>query len=92
MQYSVAVFDTAPTGHNFPFLSFPTVLAKALGTLSSLSSAGAQTDIDDGQSEEFARDMFASMRVVINEVNAQLEDPENATFVCGAVSHFLSLC
>jgi arsenite/tail-anchored protein-transporting ATPase len=85
MQFSVIVFDTAPTGHTLRFLSFPTVLEKALGKLSGLSGRfgpmmnqmmnmmGA-----GGEGGNPTEDMFAKleqMRSVITEVNLQFKDP-----------------
>lgn len=98
MEYSVIVFDTAPTGHTLRFLSFPTVLEKALGKLSTLSGRlgpmlNQMTSLMGGQGEQ-PEDMFAkleSMRAVITEVNTQFKDPEKTTFVCVCISEFLSL-
>lgn len=98
MQYSVIVFDTAPTGHTLRFLSFPTVLEKALGKISQLggrfgpmiqqmsSMMGAPAG---GQEDMFAK--LESMRAVITEVNTQFKDPEMTTFVAVCISEFLSL-
>ncbi|KAI5981059.1 anion-transporting ATPase [Pisolithus marmoratus] len=98
MQYSVIVFDTAPTGHTLRFLSFPTVLEKALSKLSSLSGQFGpmlrQMSSMMGGQQDSQEDMFAkleSMRAVINEVNAQFKDAEKTTFVCVCISEFLSL-
>lgn len=82
MEYSVIVFDTAPTGHTLRFLSFPTVLEKALGKLSTLSGQFGpmirQMSSMMGGQQDSQEDMFAkleSMRAVINEVNTQFKDP-----------------
>jgi len=98
MEFSVIVFDTAPTGHTLRFLSFPTVLEKALGKLSSLGSRFgpmiSQMSSMMGGDTGTQEDMFAkldAMRAVITEVNTQFKDPEKTTFVCVCISEFLSL-
>ena len=81
MEYSVIVFDTAPTGHTLRFLSFPSVLEKALAKLSGLGSRlgpmlsqmGAMMGQRPGQQD----DLFGkleSMREIITEVNKQFKD------------------
>lgn len=98
MEYSVIVFDTAPTGHTLRFLSFPSVLEKALVKFSTLGrSLGPmlgqfQSMLGGGANNQ--EDMFAkleSMREVITEVNTQFKDPEKTTFVCVCIAEFLSL-
>ena len=58
MQYSVIVFDTAPTGHTLRFLSFPSVLEKALAKLSTLSGKF-------GPMMQSVRGSFSSLACVI---------------------------
>ncbi|SNX85153.1 probable arsenite translocating ATPase (ASNA1) [Melanopsichium pennsylvanicum] len=100
MEYSIIVFDTAPTGHTLRFLSFPSVLEKALAKFSTLGrSLGPmlgqfQSMLGGGSSGANQEDMFAkleSMREVITEVNTQFKDPEKTTFVCVCIAEFLSL-
>jgi len=98
MEYSVIVFDTAPTGHTLRFLSFPSVLEKALGKISALGGRLGpmiqQVSNMMGGQAGAQEDMFAKlegMRAVITEVNTQFKDPEKTTFVCVCISEFLSL-
>ncbi|KAJ2763754.1 Golgi to ER traffic- protein [Coemansia nantahalensis] len=97
MEYSVIIFDTAPTGHTLRFLSFPTVLEKALAKVAQLSGRfGPMMQQMSGMMGVSANheDIFAkleSMRAVINEVNQQFQDPDKTTFVCVCISEFLSL-
>ncbi|CAK5280011.1 unnamed protein product [Mycena citricolor] len=86
MEYSVIVFDTAPTGHTLRFLSFPTVLEKALGKLSSLGSRFgpmiSQMSSMMGGEAGSQEDMFAKLESMREE---------KTTFVCVCISEFLSL-
>ncbi|KAJ3384877.1 Golgi to ER traffic- protein [Lobulomyces angularis] len=97
MDYSCIVFDTAPTGHTLRFLSFPTVLDKALAKLSQFGGKVApmlssMSGLMGGAPP--TEDMFQKlegMRETIQEVNKQFQDPSKTTFVCVCISEFLSL-
>lgn len=97
MDYSVIVFDTAPTGHTLRFLSFPTLLDKALGKLGSLGGRfGAMfSQISSMMGSPSSPDqMFAQINelsAVVKEVNRQFQDSSLTTFVCVCISEFLSL-
>lgn len=97
MEYSVCVFDTAPTGHTLRFLSFPTVLEKALTKISGLGSRfgpmfsqmSSIIGLNANQDEMFKK--LDQMRTTIIEVNNQFKDSELTTFVSVCISEFLSL-
>jgi len=80
MEYSVIIFDTAPTGHTLRFLSFPTVLEKALAKVSQLSSrfgpmmnqmSGLLGVQQGGTDELFSK--LESMRETVKLVNQQFQ-------------------
>ncbi|KAG4301468.1 hypothetical protein PCANB_002380 [Pneumocystis canis] len=97
MEYSVCVFDTAPTGHTLRFLSFPTVLEKALIKISGLGSRfgpmfsqmSSIIGLSSNQDEMFKK--LDQMRITITEVNNQFKDADLTTFVSVCISEFLSL-
>ncbi|KAK7204437.1 putative arsenite translocating ATPase ArsA [Myxozyma melibiosi] len=96
-DFEVIIFDTAPTGHTLRFLSFPTVLEKALAKVSELSGRfGPMLNGLLGQQGMSGPDgdMFAkleSMRQTITEVNEQFKNPDLTTFVAVCIPEFLSL-
>lgn len=97
MEYSVIVFDTAPTGHTLRFLSFPAIMEKALGKFSQLGGKfggmfqqiGAMMGMSMDQEAMFAK--INEMSQVVKEVNRQFQNPDMTTFVCVCISEFLSL-
>lgn len=100
MQYSVIVFDTAPTGHTLRFLSFPSLLEKALGKLGQLGTRfgslfqQVSAMMGGGPSGLSQDQLFSRMNElldVVKEVNRQFQNPDLTTFVCVCISEFLSL-
>ncbi|CAG8446097.1 3518_t:CDS:2 [Acaulospora colombiana] len=97
MEYSVIIFDTAPTGHTLRFLSFPGVLEKALEKISQLSGRfgpmfqqmSGMMGLNANQEDMFGK--LEGMRAIITEVNNQFKDPDKTTFICVCIPEFLSL-
>ncbi|KAL8172506.1 hypothetical protein V2J09_024310 [Rumex salicifolius] len=99
MDYSVIVFDTAPTGHTLRLLQFPSTLEKGLAKLMSVKNKfggllGQMTRLF-GVEDEFGEDAILGrlegMKDVIEKVNRQFKDPDMTTFVCVCIPEFLSL-
>lgn len=99
MDYSVIVFDTAPTGHTLRLLQFPSTLEKGLAKMMSLKNkfGGLLSQMTRlfGVDEEFGEDAILGrlegMKDVIEQVNKQFKDPDLTTFVCVCIPEFLSL-
>lgn len=99
MDYSVIVFDTAPTGHTLRLLQFPSTLEKGLGKMMALknrfggliSQVSRMFGVEDEFGEDAIMGKLEGIQDVIEQVNKQFRDPDLTTFICVCIPEFLSL-
>jgi len=100
MDFSVVVFDTAPTGHTLRFLSLPNSIEKGLTKLINLKNQFAPFISqfarlsglgENSASSEFISNQLDQMLPLIKEVRTQFRNPSETTFVCVCLPDFLSL-
>ncbi|KAH3762703.1 ATPase GET3 [Pelomyxa schiedti] len=101
MDYSVIVFDTAPTGHTLRFLSFPSVLQKGMGKILELKSkfSGIFSQVGTmfglggpgGFDLESLSKKLMETKSVVDEVSAQFKNPALTQFIPVMIPEFLSV-
>jgi arsenite-transporting ATPase len=99
MQFSVIIFDTAPTGHTLRLLSFPSVLDKGIGKIMQLKNkfSGIFNQVSgmfgagEGMNADDLTGKLEKTKAIIEEVNRQFQNSAMTTFVCVCIPEFLSL-
>ena len=99
MDYSVVVFDTAPTGHTLRLLQLPQVFDKALEKLtggggllgSLLGPLSMLTGGASGDPQNSLLSKVEELKRMVHRVKEQFTDTSLTTFVCVCIPEFLSL-
>ena len=103
MDYSVVVFDTAPTGHTLRLLAFPELVENGMSKLIRLKNSIApflnqmMSFFGVGGAsggmlapEDFTQAIETRLPIV-REITQQFKDPNQTTFVCVCIAEFLSM-
>lgn len=99
MNYDTIVFDTAPTGHTLRLLSFPKTMESAISKMLELKNRfqGMITNLTTMMGPQGAAgiesmiERLETLKGLIDQVHAQIRDPEKTTFVCVCIPEFLSI-
>jgi arsenite-transporting ATPase len=95
MDFSIIVFDTAPSGHTLRMLSLPKILEETLGKLNSIKdNFGMFNNIMQntmGNGFNQFMQMNEMLKKSIQKINEEFTNKEHTTFVTVCIQEFLSM-
>jgi len=95
MDYSLVIFDTAPTGHTLRMLNFPKVLEEAFGKLNSLKEKiGPMSGLlasSFGEGFKNLTEMMSVFQVQIEKIRNDFTNTSHTTFIAVCIPEFLSM-
>ncbi|OAF65584.1 hypothetical protein A3Q56_06665 [Intoshia linei] len=95
MNYSIVVFDTAPTGHTLRLLTLPSVMESTFTSIDSqiggiMGSLGGVIGVNSNIQNTLTN-KITNLLPNIRLVKSEFENADLTTFVCVCISEFLSL-
>ncbi|KAM7535377.1 hypothetical protein Aperf_G00000096158 [Anoplocephala perfoliata] len=103
LDYSVVVFDTAPTGHTLRLLAFPDLVEKGMNKLirikhslgpmlnQMMSFLGMGGGTGAVLAPEELSQAIEERLPIVREITQQFKDANQTTFVCVCIAEFLSM-